>query len=127
MATRSKIGIVTDEGIRCIYCHWDGYIEHNGRILFENYTTTEQVTALIDGGDLTTLAETLEDCEYYARDRGDPYEAVKPRMIPAGTGQRGFHTEDYAYLWNGSEWYVEEYCCAIKPLTPELWRGWEHD
>ena len=38
MATRSTIAMKTPEGkIRAIYCHWDGYPEHNGKMLLDNY------------------------------------------------------------------------------------------
>ena len=38
MATRSNIGIVNeDDSITAIYCHWDGYPEHNGKILLNHY------------------------------------------------------------------------------------------
>ena len=38
MATRSRIAIENQDGtVKSIYCHWDGYISHNGKISFENY------------------------------------------------------------------------------------------
>ena len=37
MGTRSSIAIKTEDGIKAIYCHWDGYIDNNGRILKEHY------------------------------------------------------------------------------------------
>jgi hypothetical protein len=40
MGTRSTIAIQNaDNTVTGIYCHWDGYVEHNGKILNENYTT----------------------------------------------------------------------------------------
>lgn len=27
MATRSMIGIQTDDGVRAVYCHFDGYLD----------------------------------------------------------------------------------------------------
>lgn len=50
MATRSLIGINTDEGIRAIYCHFDGYPDHVGTILCTHYATAERVEALISLG-----------------------------------------------------------------------------
>ena len=39
MATRSNTGIENENGrVSAIYCHWDGYPEHNGRILKEHYS-----------------------------------------------------------------------------------------
>ena len=34
MGTRSRIGIRNaDDSVDSIYCHWDGYPDHNGRLL----------------------------------------------------------------------------------------------
>ena len=83
MGTRSTIAIENDNGtVTGIYCHWDGYVEHNGRILVENYTTEEAVRELIALGDLSSLGETVGEktdfnnaakgqCIAYGRDRGE--------------------------------------------------------
>lgn len=56
MATRSRIGIqLPDMSVVSVYCHWDGYPEHNGKILVEHYQNREDVKALIDGGNISTL------------------------------------------------------------------------
>jgi hypothetical protein len=59
MATRSRIAIETQDGIISIYCHWDGHIETNGKILFENFDRekTEQLIAL---GNISVLGALLE-------------------------------------------------------------------
>ena len=39
MATRSTIAMKTEDGkVRAIYCHWDGYIAYNGKMLIGEYT-----------------------------------------------------------------------------------------
>ncbi len=59
MGTRSRIGIqLQDSSIVSVYCHYDGYPEHNGRILKEEYTTKEQVEDLINGGSMSSLKTT---------------------------------------------------------------------
>ena len=56
MGTRSRIGLALGpDKIISVYCHYDGYIQHNGRILKEHYKTKEQVSALIDGGGMSSL------------------------------------------------------------------------
>lgn len=56
MGTRSRIGIeLQDSTVVSVYCHWDGYPEHNGRILTTEYTTKEQVEDLINGGSMSSL------------------------------------------------------------------------
>lgn len=56
MGTRSRIGIeLPDHTVVSVYCHWDGYVEHNGRILVEHYLNREDVEELIDGGGISSL------------------------------------------------------------------------
>lgn len=62
MATRSRIGIQGEDGkIRSIYCHWDGYIDGNGKMLDKYYTTPEQVNALMDCGDISSLGTYYDE------------------------------------------------------------------
>lgn len=61
MATRSRIGIVNDNGtVTSIYCHWDGYISNNGKILLEHYTDKEKVEKLISLGSISSLARNVD-------------------------------------------------------------------
>lgn len=56
MGTRSRIGIeLKNRSVVSVYCHYDGYPEHNGKILQNLYTTREQVINLIDGGSMSSL------------------------------------------------------------------------
>lgn len=56
MGTRSRIGIeMPDHTVVSVYCHWDGYPEHNGKILVENYQNRDDVQELIDGGSMSSL------------------------------------------------------------------------
>ena len=56
MGTRSRIGIeLPDHTVVSVYCHWDGYVEHNGKILVQHYQNREDVKALIDGGSMSSL------------------------------------------------------------------------
>ena len=60
MATRSTIGVLnTDGSVSAVYCHWDGYPEHNGKILMENYTTEEKVRELIGFGSISSLGAKI--------------------------------------------------------------------
>jgi hypothetical protein len=75
MATRSKICILypgmkngnidKDEPntLKYIYCHFDGYFEHVGRILSEYYTDLKRIEELIELGDISSLGELLYECE----------------------------------------------------------------
>jgi hypothetical protein len=63
MATRGTISIVTertkDGSGRTIYTHWDSYPSNNGRILLEHYKDAKKIDALIDLGDISSLAENV--------------------------------------------------------------------
>jgi hypothetical protein len=99
MATRSLIGIKNSNPhlpgeIDYIYCHWDGYLENNGKILLENYTDPFKLQKLIDTGDLSSLAPEIGEkhdfdnpvegvCTFYGRDRGETgVDAVTSRILP---------------------------------------------
>ena len=98
MGTRSMIAIQNpySKDIRAVYCHWDGYLEHNGAILNEHYSTSPKVNNLIAMGDLSSLQAEIGDkhafsqfeltdpaeieahkkltetqCTFYTRDRGE--------------------------------------------------------
>lgn len=130
MATRSTIAMKTPEGkIRAIYCHWDGYIDHNGKILIGNYTTTEKVKQLIDLGDISSLREEVGEkhsfdrnhdepelpmtdnwCLAYHRDRGEEWSGVAPQTYDhIGDWVQGFDMGvEYCYLWDGQDWLVHK-------------------
>ena len=56
IGTRSRIGYeLADHSVVSVYCHWDGYPEHNGRILVEHYQDREDVQDLINGGSMSSL------------------------------------------------------------------------
>lgn len=110
MATRSRIGIELEDGtIKSIYCHWDGYISHNGTILNEDYQDPEKVLALIALGDISSLAPNIEPTGKhdfnkpeegvtvaYHRDRGE-----KLNIRINGSKQDFFVSdiEEYSYLF----------------------------
>lgn len=136
MATRSLIGIHTDEGIRAIYCHFDGYPDHVGTILCTHYATAERVEALISLGCICVLGPKLApDTEFaephnyldgpglvqhsfatpqkdvtvaYHRDRGEP------RAIYTFYSERAFNHSvkipvPYHYLFKDGQWYLDGY------------------
>lgn len=61
MSTRSYIGIQHNDGsVDVIYCHSDGYLSNNGKLLFENYQDPEKVQELINLGGLSCLGTSPE-------------------------------------------------------------------
>lgn len=58
MSTRSQIAKLLPDGkVKSVYCHSDGYPEHNGDILLNHYNTDEKVDELIALGWLSFLDE----------------------------------------------------------------------
>ena len=58
MGTRSRIGIAIGVQVVSVYCHYDGYIQHNRRKLVEKFNTAELVHELINGRDMSSLDST---------------------------------------------------------------------
>lgn len=147
MSTRSLIVTKTDnDSYKGIYVHFDGYPEHNGKILQKHYTDQEKINALIDLGNASILAPSIEKpeghsyntpveghCIFYDRDRGeDGQEAFEKfslkEVLNYDCGQ------DFVYIWDGSKWTVfwhdnglnrrsltdgEDLCEVLKPLPFE--------
>jgi hypothetical protein len=71
MATRCRIAIENESGIvKSIYCHFDGYIDGVGKVLFEHYDK-EKLEKLIELGDISVLGTSTENTIAYCRDRGE--------------------------------------------------------
>jgi len=120
MATRSNIAYKTAEGkIRSVYCHWDGYVANNGRILQENYQDQAKIEALIALGSISSLGAELGEQQdfndrstqkddwtlFYTRDRGEELSVQEYDDIPSWIADM----EEYAYLWNGEQWLVNDH------------------
>lgn len=120
MATRSTIALEFADGtVGQIYCHWDGYLSNNGKILFEHYQDPFKVRELIDLGDVSSLgpeigtkhnfSEVCQDCTFYGRDRGET--GIEARYFENFEDYAGNHqTEEYEYiLRKDGRWYVSSY------------------
>ena len=60
MGTRSTIALEYADGtVEQVYCHWDGYLEHNGQILLKHYSNPFILRDLIDLGDISSLKPTI--------------------------------------------------------------------
>lgn len=83
MATRGTIALEFADGtVGMVYSHWDNYLDHNGKILFQHYSDPFKLRDLIDLGDLSSLAANVGtkhdfdarvegECTFYGRDRGE--------------------------------------------------------
>ena len=95
MGTRSMIAIQNpyNKTVRAVYCHWDGYLEHNGAILQKHYSNSPKVNNLIALGDISSLkAEIGEKHDFSRLDSTLPeaeYEAKYGNMTTFYTRDRG--------------------------------------
>ena len=96
MSTGSLIAKEIDKNqYSVIYCHFDGYLEHNGKVLYEHYNDSNEVDRLLDLGFISFLDNRLEpdpNVEHsfknkqdgvtlaYSRDRGDV--EVNAKIMP---------------------------------------------
>jgi hypothetical protein len=72
MGTRSTIALEFADGtVKQVYCHWDGYLSNNGRILQESYMDPFKVKELVERGAMSSLSEVVDGCSFYAEDRGE--------------------------------------------------------
>lgn len=106
MATRGTIAVEFADGtVRGIYSHWDNNVDHNGKILVESYNCREMAEKLINHGDMSSLADDIEDCVFYHRDSGEElnisyhYRSVDEYVL-------SHQGEDRDYLWTESEGWV---------------------
>lgn len=107
MATRSAIGYKLPTGeVRGIYCHWDGYVENNGKLLQENYQAAYKIAQMVELGDMSSLAAEIADCVYYGRDRGESDVATQTYNDVDDFVTHYADGCEFMYLWNGNEWIV---------------------
>lgn len=128
MGTRSTIAIQNEDGtVTGIYCHWDGYTSHNGRILQENYTDEAKVRELIALGDISSLGKTVGskhdfdkapdgECNAYGRDRGE--KGVEAKTFDNHADLINHMGQEYDYLFTPSTgtWTVKTYS-GVKTLA----------
>lgn len=120
MGTRSDIIALVSKSPEVwarIYCHWDGYPEHNGAILFSQYQDPKKIKALMALGDLSSLGpqigkkhdfDTRDEgaCTAYGRDRGEKNVAAKKFSSLAAAWPGGDTGTEYTYVWDGAKWWV---------------------
>ena len=66
MGTRSRIAVMHGEVYKSVYCHWDGYLEHNGKILQEYYDSSK-ANNLVALGDVSSLGPKIGDAHPFSK------------------------------------------------------------
>lgn len=81
MSTRSNIVMLNEDGsLESIYCHWDGYPSHNGRLLYENYTDPAKIRKLMKLGDISILGEEIgrkHAFDRFGKKKYTPYQVTR--------------------------------------------------
>jgi hypothetical protein len=123
MATRSTIALEYADGtVGQVYCHWDGYLDNNGKILLKHYQDPFKLRTLMDLGDLSSLRPSVgvqhsfddrdageNECTFYGRDRGESGTEAKTFKDFADYAENHQH-EEYEYiLRKDGLWYVKAY------------------
>ena len=133
MGTRSTIALEFADGtVEQVYCHWDGYLDHNGAILVEHYSDPFKLRDLIDLGDLSSLRPNIGEkhafsqfelraeevagyklltenmCTFYGRDRGETCPARKYKNTDEYFDCSQQEEYDYILRTDGV-WYVRCY------------------
>ena len=147
MGTRSTIALEYADGtVEQVYCHWDGYLEHNGKILQEYYSNPFILRDLIDLGDISSLRPTVGTKHAFSRLEvpmdGEAYDKLYGDMTTfygrdrgeTGTGAKKFASyedyllnhqyEEFEYILRSvhgqAVWFVADHSEDFKPLLLAL-------
>jgi hypothetical protein len=129
MATRSTIALEFADGtVQQVYCHWDGYLDHNGRILQAHYMDPFKVRDLIDLGSISSLGAEIGQkhdfdvrftsgaigenwTKFYCRDRGE--DLTVHQFKDFADYEQNHQYEEYEYILRQEDgqavWYVCSY------------------
>ena len=143
MGTRSRIGVMHGDKVKSIYCHWDGYLDFNGRILQEHYDSAK-ANHLVALGDLSSLranigekhafsqfelpadeveafkALTEDMCTFYGRDRGEKGVEFKVAQTFAEFLEQAEGCgAEYYYIMRDGVWYCGD-TYESSPLSKKL-------
>lgn len=112
MGTRSIIAI-QDNAEEClaIYCHYDGYPDHQMPLLNKKYNRPAVIRKLLSGGDLSSLetkttwklGETRKPQPLSYRERGDKDIDMQRVKIVDLAKQADSCCAEYIYLFRGSK------------------------
>ena len=130
MGTRSRIGVMHGEKCKSVYCHWDGYLSHNGAILQEHYDSAK-ANHLVSLGDMSSLRAEVGDkhpfsgydvtpnitsqkyaelygdmCTFYGRDRDESGVDFKVALtFQEFVDQCDNCDAEYYYIMRDGVWY----------------------
>ena len=144
MGTRSRIAVMHGDKCKSVYCHWDGYLEHNGLILQEHYDSSK-ANHLVALGDLSSLRPNIgekhafshfdltpadreqykldhgDSCTFYGRDRGETGTDFKvAQTFEEFLEQCDNCGAEYYYIIKDGVWYCGTTYDRAGPLSKQL-------
>jgi hypothetical protein len=134
MGTRSAIAVKHGNIIKAVYCHWDGYLEWNGRMLHDYYDSPK-ANNLVALGNISSLREEIGEkhpfsfqesklsiaehnqlygnmTTFYYRDRGEHKAYCEYKVFD---NYQAFHDHyynagcEYFYLMEDGNWFYSTY------------------
>jgi len=105
MGTRSRVGVMHGDVCKSVYCHYDGYLEHTGRILLKHWDSV-RANELVALGDNSGVQETVEAMNFY-KDRGETdvgYQVAYSFEEFLDQVERCF--AEYYYVLRDGVWYA---------------------
>ena len=143
MGTRSRIGVMHGDKVKSVYCHWDGYLEHNGAILQEYYDSAK-ANNLVALGDMSTLRPQIGEkhafsqfdlppeeveaykeltrdwCTFYGRDRGEVSVWKVANTFEEFLDQADGCGAEFYYIMKDGVWYCGTTYENTHPLSKRL-------
>ena len=119
MATRSTIALEYADGtIGQVYCHWDGYLDNNGKMLLEHYSDPFKLRDLLDLGDISSLGPNIGRKHPFSQFEGDKadYEAAMAEGMTTFYGRDRGETGVEARKFRDFDHYLREH----------QWEGFEY-
>ena len=124
MGTRSTIALEFADGtVEQVYCHWDGYLSHNGAMLLQHYMNPFKVKQLLALGGFSSLEASVEDTKktVYTQ-RGE--ELMINKFKDFEDYKANHQYEEYEYILrniNGiAVWFVSDHDGAYVPLVSAI-------
>jgi hypothetical protein len=143
MGTHSRIGVMHGDKVKSVYCHWDGYLEHNGQVL-EQYYDSAKANQLVALGDMSTLRPQIGEkhafsqfdlppeeveaykeltrdwCTFYGRDRGEVSVWKVANTFEEFLDQADGCGAEFYYIMKDGVWYVGTTYENTHPLSKRL-------
>jgi hypothetical protein len=101
---------------KAVYCHWDGHLESNGKVLLENYDSAK-ANHLVSLGSISSLGRSVAASNdshsfdtpekgvtvFYGRDRGD--KDVDFEVFHSDQEMFEYYEESFYYVMKDGVWY----------------------